>query len=82
MNNKIIIKKAIARSFIILFDLCVWSPSTIFPHLHLLSPAASHKYLPPHTVPILQSCLSLLIPKSMFKGVSQHTAAERILYFS
>jgi hypothetical protein len=40
----------------------------------------SHKY-PPHTVPILQSCLSFLIPKKMFGGVSQCIPAVNILYF-
>jgi hypothetical protein len=28
--------KTVARGFIILFPMCIWSPSTIFPHLHLL----------------------------------------------
>jgi hypothetical protein len=37
--------------------------------------------LPSHTVPILQSCLSLLIFKSMFKGVSQCIPAMSTLYF-
>jgi hypothetical protein len=34
-----------------------------------------------HTVPILKSCLSLLIPKSVFKGVSQCIPAVGVLYF-
>jgi hypothetical protein len=36
---------------------------------------------PSHTVPILQSCLSLLIAKLMFKGVSQCIPTVSILYF-
>jgi hypothetical protein len=28
--------KAIVRGFIVLFRICIWSPSAIFPHLHLL----------------------------------------------
>jgi hypothetical protein len=34
-----------------------------------------------HTIPILQSCLSLLIFKLVFKGVSQCTPAVGVLYF-
>jgi hypothetical protein len=35
--------KAIARGFFVLFHIDIWSPSTIFPHLHLLlSPSPSH----------------------------------------
>jgi hypothetical protein len=61
--------KAIARGFFVLFHVSIWSPSTIFPHLHLLHSTPSPTSAP-HTVPILQSCLSLLIFKLMFKGVS------------
>jgi hypothetical protein len=39
-------------------------PFTLFPKVR------------PHTIPILQSCLSLLVPKSMFKGVSQCVLCE------
>jgi hypothetical protein len=46
-------------------------PITIFPHLHLLLFTLPLPQEPSYTVPILQSCLSLLIPKSMFKGVSR-----------
>jgi hypothetical protein len=40
----------------------------VFPHLHLFHSPSSW-----HTAPILQSCLSLLIAKSMFKEVSRCT---------
>jgi hypothetical protein len=54
---------------------------TIYPHHNLLpSPSPSHNYSLP-TVPILQSCLSLLIFKLMFKGVSQCRPSVGILYF-
>jgi hypothetical protein len=51
--------------------------------LVFIHPLPSHKYPPMHiyTVPVLQSCLSLLISKSMFKGVSQCIPAMSILYF-
>jgi hypothetical protein len=77
-----ILLQAIARGFIVLFCIDIWNPSTIFHHPNLNSP-----YLLPqvpthaHTVPILQSCLSLLISKSMFKGVSWCIPAVSILYF-
>jgi hypothetical protein len=50
---------------------------TLIPFIH---PPPFQKYLPP-TVSILQSCLLLLIFKSMFKGVSQCISAVGILYF-
>jgi hypothetical protein len=60
----------------------VYQPhSLIFIHLPLLTS-------PPHTyiVPVSQSCLSILIPKSVFKGVSQcipvHTCCSPLLLFS
>jgi hypothetical protein len=37
--------------------------------------------MPPATAPILQSCLSFLVPKSMFKEVSQCIPAASTLYF-
>jgi hypothetical protein len=49
--------------------------------ISFIRPPPSHKYLPTHTAPILQSCLSFLIFKLMFKGVSQCIPAMRILYF-
>jgi hypothetical protein len=36
---------------------------------------------PSYTVPILQSCLSLIISKLLFKGISQWISAVIILYF-
>jgi hypothetical protein len=33
--------KAITRSFIVLFHVSIWSPSTIFPHLHLFHSPSS-----------------------------------------
>jgi hypothetical protein len=73
-----------ARGFIIVFHICIWSPSPIFPHLHLLHSLPSISIsLPPnaHTVPILQSCLLLLISKSAFQGVSQCSPTVSTLYF-
>jgi hypothetical protein len=71
--------KAIIRGFIIVFHICIWSPLTIFPHLHLLC-SPSRKY-PLHTQPpILQPCLSLSVPKSMFKGVSWRIPTVSTLY--
>jgi hypothetical protein len=73
--------KAIARGYIVLFCVSLWSASTVFPHLNILdSPSPSYQY-PLHTVPILHYCLSLLISKSMFKGVSWCIPAVSILYF-
>jgi hypothetical protein len=70
--------KAIARGFVVLFHTDIWSPSTIFPHLNLF-------HLPslpivPHPAPISQCCLSLLMSKLMFKGVSQWIPTLRVLY--
>jgi hypothetical protein len=69
--------KAIAREFIVLFHINMWSPSTIYPHSpsFTLSPPTS---TPP---PILQSCLLLWRFKSMFKGVPQCVPAVTALYF-
>jgi hypothetical protein len=61
--------QAITRGFIVLFHLGIWSPSTMFLHLNLLRSPSSLSQAPPHTVPILQSCRSLLISKSLFKGL-------------
>jgi hypothetical protein len=53
---------------------------------HILSPSSlsftlpSYKYSLPPTLPILQSCLSFLISKSMFTGVSWYIPAA-VLYF-
>jgi hypothetical protein len=69
--------KAIARDFIIVFHICIWNPSTICTHFHLLHWPSSSYNFDPHTVPILKSCLSFLIPKSVFKGVSQLPMASR-----
>jgi hypothetical protein len=49
---------------------------TFISSIHLPLPQAL-----PHTVPILQSCLSLLVLKSMFKGVYQCIPAVSIFYF-
>jgi hypothetical protein len=68
--------KAIARGFIVLFHVCIWSPSTIVPHFHLLLSSSSFPQ-----VPILQSCCFLLIPNSVFSGVSVHNPAVSILFF-
>jgi hypothetical protein len=48
--------------------------------ISFVHPAPSHKYLP-HTVSILQFCLSLLVSKSMFKRVSQCIPTISILHF-
>jgi hypothetical protein len=64
--------KATARGFIVLF-ICVCE---VYPPYSLTLISFTH-FCPPtsaphtHTVLVLQSCLSLLIPKSVFKGVSQ-----------
>jgi hypothetical protein len=69
--------KAIARGFLVLFHIGIWSPSTIYPHLNLLhSPFPSHLY-----APILWSWFSLLIFKVMFKEVSQCMPTVGVLYF-
>jgi hypothetical protein len=71
--------KTIAGGFFVLFHIGMWSPSTIYPHHH--SPFLFPLVLHTHTVPILQSCLSLLIFKLMFKGVSQCMPTVCTLYF-
>jgi hypothetical protein len=48
--------------------------------LSFIPPLSSHKYHT-HTVPISHYWVSLLIFKSVFKGVSQFTPALGILYF-
>jgi hypothetical protein len=75
--------KALARGFLVLFHIGIWSPSTIYCHLNLHSPSPSHKYTHIHThrVPILQSCFSLLIFKLMFKSVSQYMPTVVLLCF-
>jgi hypothetical protein len=75
--------KAIARSFLVLFHISIWSPSIIYCHLSLLPspspPSTSTPYT--HIVPILQSWFLLLIFKLMYKGVSQCMPTVCILYF-
>jgi hypothetical protein len=74
--------KAIARDFFVLFHISIWSPSAIYCHLHLLlSPFPLLLLSPTHPVPILQSCLLLLIFKLMFKCVSQSMPTMGIFYF-
>jgi hypothetical protein len=72
--------RAIARGFLALFHLGIWSPSTIHRHLNLL-PSPSLPASPAHTMPILQSWFSLLIFKLTFKGVSQCMPSVGVLYF-
>jgi hypothetical protein len=59
------------------------SPSTMFLHLNLFHSPSPLWQVPPqtYTLPILQSYLSLLIYKSMFKGISWYIPAVNILYF-
>jgi hypothetical protein len=55
------------------------------PHLNLLPSSSPFPLVLPtrtHTVPILQSCLLLLIFKLVFKGVSQCMPPLDMLYFS
>jgi hypothetical protein len=73
--------KAIARGFFVLFHISICSPSTIYPYLNLLHSSSLFPLVPPNTVPILQSCLSLLTFKSVFKGVSQNIPIVSILFF-
>jgi hypothetical protein len=74
--------KAIARGFIVLFHVCIQSPSTIFPHLHLLHSPSSLPQAPPHTRCAYFIVLSFFInSKSMFKRVSWCIPAVNILYF-
>jgi hypothetical protein len=69
--------------FFLLFHKSIWSPSTICAHLNLhYSPSP----LPlvtcsPYPVPILQSWLSLLTFKTMFKGFFNVSHAVSIFYF-
>jgi hypothetical protein len=74
--------KAVKRVFFVLFHINIWSPSTIYPPLNLLdSHFPSHLYPTPHIVFILQSSLSLLVFKLMFKGVFHCMPTVGILYF-
>jgi hypothetical protein len=73
--------KAIPRGFFVLFHISIWSPLTVFPHLHLLCSHSPLLQVPSHTVPILQSCLSLLIFKLMFTGVCQCVSTVGVVYF-
>jgi hypothetical protein len=72
--------KAIASGFIVLFYKWMWSPSTIFPPSSPLSTSLSYK-CSPHPLPIIQSYLSFLIPKSEFGGVSRCIPAMNMLCF-
>jgi hypothetical protein len=73
--------KAIARGFLVLFHIGIWSLSTIYHHLNLLcSPFPLPLVCSLHCT-YLQSCLSLLIFKLMSRGVSQHFPTLGILYF-
>jgi hypothetical protein len=62
--------KATARGFIILFYICLWIWSIIFPHLHFLhSPSPLPQVTLTHCTYFI--VLSFLIPKSMFKEFKQ-----------
>jgi hypothetical protein len=67
-----------SRCLFVLFCRSIWGLSTIVPHRNLLC-SPSHKY--PPTACILQSCLSLLISKLMFIGISECIPTDSILYF-
>jgi hypothetical protein len=75
--------KVTARGFFVLFHRSIWSPSTIYAHLNLLNPPSPIPEVLPYTctVSTLQSCLSLLIFKLMFRGVFQCILAVSVLYF-
>jgi hypothetical protein len=68
-----------ARGFIVLFHIGIQSPSTMFLYLNLFRSSSLLRQVPPKSV--LQSCLSLLISKSMFKEASQCIPTVIILYF-
>jgi hypothetical protein len=58
------------------------SPSSIYLHLNLLhSPFPILHVYPPHTIPVIHIFRSLLIIKSMFKGISQCIFIVIILSF-
>jgi hypothetical protein len=61
--------KVIARDFLVLFHICVWSPSTImYCHLNLLPSSSPLPLVPPHYLP---SCFSLWTFKLTFKEMSR-----------
>jgi hypothetical protein len=75
--------KAIMRSFLALFHIGIWNPSTIYCHLNLLHSPSLLLLIPPHTytVHILQSYFLLLVFKLMLKGVSQCILTVGVLFF-
>jgi hypothetical protein len=73
--------KAIARGFLVLFHIGIWSPSTIYHHLNLLPSPSPFPLLPLHTyTEPFQFWFSLLTFKLMFKGVSQCMPSVGMLY--
>jgi hypothetical protein len=70
--------QTIARGFFVLFHMGMLNPSIMFLYLNLLR-SPSRKY--PPTTPVLHCCVSLLISKSTFKGVSRCTPTVGVLYF-
>jgi hypothetical protein len=70
----------IANGFLVLFCKGIWSSSTKYYHLNLLSspPPTSTAT---HTVPILQTWFSLLIFKLAFKKVSKCMPTVGVIYF-
>jgi hypothetical protein len=47
--------KAIASGFLVLFHICIWSPSTTYHHLNLLSPSSLPLVPPTHTLYLFYS---------------------------
>jgi hypothetical protein len=70
----------IANGFLVLFCKGIWSSSTKYYHLNLLSSPPPTRTAT-HTVPILQTWFSLLIFKLMFKKVSKCMPTVGVIYF-
>jgi hypothetical protein len=77
--------KAIARGFTILSHKCIWSPSTIFPHLHPLhSPSHLSRVPHPNTHYTCLIVLSFISNSkvSIPRGLSMHPSCEYRLHWS
>jgi hypothetical protein len=74
--------KAIARGFVILFHIRLWSQSTIFPHFHLLHSPNSLLQVPPHCNYFI--VLSFIINSKLYiqKGFLMYPSCEYTLVSS
>jgi hypothetical protein len=74
--------KAIARGFVILFHVRIWSPSTIFSYFHLLHSPFSLSQVPPHCTYFIGLSFIFNSKVNIQRGFSMYPSCEFTLLWS